>query len=145
MLSKKSLLKGGIFINNMINWNEFNQMFQDTFNLEMQKIDDLYLNVISEKKMSEFIEYQDIEIIDYLIQLHPIKGEIYVINDYCYDLGNGPFCLDADNLYNFVQTFNKKYGEPFYSTDIIIINFKLKHIWVFFHEGLCWFSDFNSI
>ena len=33
------------------------------------------------------------------------------------------------------------YGEAFYSTDIVIINFEKKLLWVFFHEGIYWLSE----
>lgn len=32
------------------------------------------------------------------------------------------------------------YGEAFYATDIIIVSFSEKMIWVLFHEGICWLS-----
>ena len=42
---------------------------------------------------------------------------------------------------SFVDTFYETYGEDFYSTDIIIINFAEKRIWVLFYKGRCWLSE----
>lgn len=48
--------------------------------------------------------------------------------------------LDACEIETFVKSFRKTYKQPFYSTDIIIINFEEKIIWVLFHEGICWLT-----
>ena len=54
--------------------------------------------------------------------------------------------LDASEIETFVKSFKEIYKQPFYSTDIVIINFEEKIIWVLFHEGICWLTrgEFNS-
>mgnify|MGYP001073376442 FL=1 len=70
-----------------------------------------------------------------------MKGELYVITDFCYFKKSGPFIVEASQIDDFVETFYKIYGEDFYSTDVVIINFEDKRIWVLFHEGRCWLSE----
>lgn len=49
------------------------------------------------------------------------------------------YCWDEVD-YDFVKDFKLVYNQAFYTTDIIIINFEEKLIWVLFHEGICWLS-----
>ncbi len=51
-----------------------------------------------------------------------MKGELYVITDFCYFKKSGPFIVEASQIDDFVETFYKIYGEDFYSTDVVIIN-----------------------
>jgi len=63
------------------------------------------------------------------------------ITDLCYEKKyGGAFFVEANSMAEFVQTYKNKFGEAFYSTDIIIISFEIKLIWVFHHEGVCWLS-----
>ena len=43
-------------------------------------------------------------------------------------------------MHDFVEEFLDEYGEVFYRTDLIVINFAQKLIWVLFHEGICWLT-----
>lgn len=63
-----------------------------------------------------------------------------MINDYCYERECGPFFLSAAEIMHFVKHFITYYDQPFYATDIVVINFEEKLIWVLFHEGLGWLS-----
>lgn len=113
---------------------------KEVFGFDFKTIDDLYIAVEKELKFSEFQEFDDREVIEYLYKLHPLCGELYIINDYCYDSANGPFCINEEQLDYFIESYKSQYGEAFYSTDIVIVNFREKRIWVFFHEGMCWTS-----
>lgn len=33
----------------------------------------------------------------------------------------------------------------FFSTDIVIVNFKEKLVWVVFHEGKCWLTKLDNV
>ena len=63
-----------------------------------------------------------------------------MITDYCYEKKCGPFVVDANHINEFVENFSTAFGEAFYSTDVIVISFTEKLIWVLFHEGICWLS-----
>lgn len=73
-------------------------------------------------------------------KLHPMNGMLYVITDYCYEKQCGPFIVKADQIDAFVEGFLTTNKEAWYSTDIIIVNFTERLIWVLFHEGICWLS-----
>lgn len=67
-------------------------------------------------------------------------GILYVITDLCYVDNKGPFVVRAEDIGSFVHTYSSTYKEPFYSTDIIVVNFEEKLLWVLFHEGVCWLT-----
>lgn len=106
-------------------------------------VDELYFNIIKQIEFGEEREFEDIEALFLLEKLKNFNGCLYVITDYCYEKKCGPFVLDASELETFVKSFRVIYDQPFYSTDIIIINFEEKLIWVLFHEGICWLSKGN--
>ena len=110
------------------------------FGKDFKNADELYFNVIKQINFEEGKELEDIEVLIILEELNKINGYIHVITDYCYEKQCGPFVLDASEIKTFVKSFRQNYDQPFYSTDIVIINFKEKLIWVFFHEGTCWLS-----
>lgn len=97
----------------------------------------MYYNIDRQIQLGENIELDDVEALECL---HIMNGELCVITDYCYEKQSGPFIVDAKQMKDFVKTFFEVYGEAFYSTEIIIINFTEKRIWVLFHEGICWLS-----
>ncbi|ANU47560.1 hypothetical protein ADH76_19900 [Enterocloster clostridioformis] len=113
------------------------QVFGKTF----KYVDELYLNVIKEIKFGEGNELNDNEALKYLQELHTMSGKLHVITDICYEKKCGPFVVDANMIDKFIDTFYSTYGQAFYSTDIVIINFEQKLIWVLFHEGVCWLSE----
>ena len=110
------------------------------FGKDFKNADELYFNVIKQINFEEGKELEDIEVLIILEELNKINGYIHVITDYCYEMQCGPFVLDASEIKTFVKSFRQNYDQPFYSTDIVIINFEEKLIWVFFHEGTCWLS-----
>lgn len=122
-------------------WNEFHNKMEQVFGKSFHQADDLYYNIKKEVNYGESIELNDIEALKYLQNLHIMKGTLYVITDFCYYKSRGPFIVKADEIKSFVSTFYETYGEDFYSTDIIIVNFEEKRIWVLFHEGKCWLSE----
>lgn len=124
----------------MITWNEFNDKMNNRFGMIFKRVDDLYFNVASKMNIGEDIEIEDIQALKYLQDLFPMRGKLYVITDTCYHNGNGPYAVDSGKVDNFVYTYMEEYGEPFFSTDIIIVNFEDKLIWVLFHEGVCWLT-----
>lgn len=103
-------------------------------------VDELYYKVTKEKKFGEGTGLNDCESLKLLQDLHNMQGELYIITDYCYEKKCGPFVINAKLIKEFVETFYLTYGETFYSTDIVIINFEEMLIWVLFHEGICWLS-----
>lgn len=111
-----------------------------TFGKDFKDVDELYFNVVKQTNFGERSELDDLEALSYLENLYSIKGYIYVITDYCYERKCGPFIVSASEIENFVKDFRLVYGEAFYSTDIVIVNFEEKLIWVLFHEGICWLS-----
>lgn len=111
-----------------------------TFGKSFKYADELYFNVCKRISFGEETELSDIEVLGYLRELHNMNGMLYVITDYCYENKCGPFIINANQFEDFVKNFLQVYGEAFYSTDIIVINFTEKIIWVFFHEGICWLS-----
>ena len=140
MLLRSSLLKGGTRLNSMMNWDEFNETMKNVFGRTFIDVDDLYFNVVREKRFGESIEIDDRLALDILKELKPICGEICVITDLCYRKDYGPFTMHANQLDKFVNDFSQNYGETFYSTDVIIVNFEQQMIWVLFHEGMSWLS-----
>ncbi|MDE7179167.1 MAG: hypothetical protein K2O59_15245 [Lachnospiraceae bacterium] len=113
-----------------------NLVFGRTFNV----VDDLYLNIVKQINFGEWIELDDLEALRYLEKLHNFSGQLCVINDYCYEKKCGPFLLNATDITHFAKHFITRYGQSFYATDIVIINFEEKLIWVLVHEGLGWLS-----
>lgn len=113
-----------------------NLVFGKTFHV----VDDLYLNIAKQINFGEWTELDDLEALSYLEKLHNFSGQLCVINDYCYEKKCGPFLLSAAEITHFVKHFITRYNQPFYATDIVIINFEEKLIWVLFHEGLGWLS-----
>ena len=112
----------------------------ETFGKSFKYVDELYYNVDKQIQFGEETELSDIEALEYLQKLHCMRGTLYVITDYCYEKKCGPFIVDSNQINNFVKKFFEVYGETFYSTDIIVISFTEKLIWVLFHEGICWLS-----
>ena len=104
-------------------------------------VDELYYNVVKERRFGERAELNDGESLKILQDLHNMQGELYIITDYCYEKRCGPFVVNAELIEEFVERFCSTYGETFYSTDIVIINFEEMLIWVLFHEGICWLSE----
>ena len=104
-------------------------------------VDELFFNVTKEVYFGEETELLDVEALKYLQDLHDMNGVLYVITDICYLKMCGPFVVNADEINMFVETFYATYNEAFYCTDIIIVNFEEKLIWVLFHEGICWLSE----
>lgn len=121
-------------------WNKFKQKIAETFDISFRTVDDLYFNVEKKIVFGEATELADSEAVDYLKSLHCMDGELYVITDYCYETNCGPFIMDSGELPDFVNAYYVNYGDSFYSTDIVIVNFEEKLIWVLFHEGICWLS-----
>ena len=114
-----------------------NQVFGKSF----KNVDELYFNVTNEIAFDEETELSDLDALKYLQDLHEMTDILYVITDVCYEKKCGPFVVKADDLQVFVECFYSKYNEAFYSTDIVIISFEKRLIWVFFHEGVCWLSE----
>lgn len=123
-----------------ISWDEFNHQLKEVFGKRMRLVDDLYFNVIKRMDIGEFTELEDMQSLNYLQDLCEMSGELCVITDYCYEKECGPFIVDASEINNFVKDFHAEYGEVFCSTDVIVISFTDKLIWVLFHEGICWLS-----
>ncbi len=111
-----------------------------TFGQSFKYVDELYHNVYKEIQFGEGVELSDIEALELLQKLHCMNGMLYVITDYCYEKKSGPFVIASTQINNFVKKFSSVYGEAFYSTDIIVVSFPEKLIWVLFHEGICWLS-----
>lgn len=150
VLSKKFLLKGGIIIIKKISWNEFGKRMKLVFGKDFKNVDELYFNVVKQINFGEGAEFEDLEVVIMLEKLNKLNGHLHVITDYCYENKCGPFVLDANEIETFVKSFRKIYKQSFYSTDVVIVNFEEKIIWVFFHEGICWltkgkFNDGDSV
>ena len=133
---KNILLKGGTIINKIITWNEFNDKMKKVFGKSFRYVDDLYFNVEKEVTFGENAELEDDQALRYLQDLYNMNGELCVITDICYEKNQGPFIVKSNEIQNFVNTYKLTFGEAFYSTDIIIINFEEKVLWVLFHEGI---------
>ena len=110
------------------------------FGKNFKYVEELYYNVIKENHFGEFVELDDNQALKYLTDLNEMTGELCVITDLCYENERGPFIINSCDIGNFVNSFLDVFGESFYSTDIIIVSFREKLIWVLFHEGLCWLS-----
>ncbi len=123
-----------------MSWGEFENKMYKILGKKFKYVDELYYNIDRQIQLGENIELDDVEALECLQSLHTMNGELCVITDYCYEKQSGPFIVDAKQMKDFVKTFFEVYGEAFYSTDIIIINFTEKRIWVLFHEGICWLS-----
>lgn len=113
------------------------------FGKKFKNVDELYFNVKKELIFGEENELEDMEALNYLKKLHNFSGELYIIADVSYCEEFGPFLVEAEDIDEFVSKFYCKYGEAFYSTDIVIVNFSEKLIWVLFHEGTCWLTIGN--
>lgn len=124
-----------------MSWTEFDNDMKQVFGKNFNSVDELYYNVTAEINFGEERELDDSEALKYLQDLHIMNGRLCVITDFCYEKECGPFVIDADEMNKFVDTFYLTYGEAFYSTDIVIINFEERLIWVLFHEGVCWLSE----
>ena len=114
------------------------------FNKNFKYVDELYFNVKKELFFGEENELEDMEALNYLKKLHEFSGELYIVTDVSYHKEFGPFLVDAKHIDEFVSNFYCNYGESFYSTDIIIVNFSKKLIWVLFHEGICWLTNADN-
>ena len=123
-----------------ISWQDFERKMIQVFGRNCHNVDGLYFNVIKENRIGERIRFKDDEVLRYLQELYNMTGELYVVTDYCYEHNHGPFIVRANEIESFVNTFKDIFGMPFYSTDVIIVNFEKKILWVFFHEGICWVS-----
>lgn len=127
-----------------IPWSEFEnrmeRVFGKKFNRKYSKVDELFFNVERQIKFGEENELSDSEALKYLQTLHSMSGELCVITDYCYEKNCGPFVIKAEDINNFVEKFQAFYGQAFNETDLIIVSFSEKMIWVLFHEGICWLS-----
>lgn len=119
---------------------EFENSMHDIFGKGFKYVDELYYNVNNQIQFGEESELSDVEVLVYLQKLHYMSGILYVITDYCYEKKCGPFVVDANHINEFVENFSTAFGEAFYSTDVIVISFTEKLIWVLFHEGICWLS-----
>ena len=117
---------------------EFENSMHDIFGKGFKYVDELYYNVNNQIQFGEETELSDVEVLVYLQKLHYMSGILYVITDYCYEKKCGPFVVDANHINEFVENFSTAFGEAFYSTDVIVISFTEKLIWVLFHEGICW-------
>lgn len=126
---------------NNIAWDEFDSKMEQVFGRKFSQPDDLYYNVSREISFGEGLEMNDREALKYLQDLCVMSGELYVITDFCYYTKSGPFIVQAEAMERFTDTFYETYGETFYVTDIIIVSFAEKRIWVMFHEGKCWLSE----
>lgn len=124
-----------------IEWKKFHDKMERVFGRSFVQADDLYFHVCKEVDFGENEEINDIEALKKLQALHDMKGELFVITDFCYYTKSGPFLVEASQLEDFVETFYQTYREDFYATDIVIISFEDKRIWVLFHEGKCWLSE----
>lgn len=124
-----------------MSWDEFNNKMNNIFGKSFIVVDELYFNIEKEINIGERRILDDYQVLKYLQELHEIEGPVYVITDLCYEKKyGGAFFVEANSMAEFVQTYKNKFGEAFYSTDIIIISFEIKLIWVFHHEGVCWLS-----
>ena len=119
---------------------EFENSMHEIFGKGFKYVDELYYNVNNQIQFGEETELSDVEVLVYLQKLHYMSGILYVITDYCYEKKCGPFVVDANHINEFVEIFSTAFGEAFYSTDVIVISFTEKLIWVLFHEGICWLS-----
>ena len=119
---------------------EFENSMHDIFGKGFKYVYELYYNVNNQIQFGEESELSDVEVLVYLQKLHYMSGILYVITDYCYEKKCGPFVVDANHINEFVENFSTAFGEAFYSTDVIVISFTEKLIWVLFHEGICWLS-----
>ncbi len=127
-------------MNQIMSWNEFEEKMAAAFGRSFRKVDELYFNVEKEIRIGERVRFGDREVLEYLRALHHMEGELCVITDHCYVCRHGPFVVEAKEITYFVDTYPAVFGEAFYSTDIIVVNFEEKLLWVFFHEGMCWLS-----
>lgn len=129
-----------IIIVKTLSWIEFEKQMNLVFKKNFKIVDELYFNVVKQINFGERSEMKDLEVLYYLEKLHNFNGQLCVITDYCYEKKCGPFVINASEIYNFVKDFMLVYNQPFYASDVIIINFEEKLIWVLFHEGICWLS-----
>lgn len=134
-------MRRDFIINKQMLWKEFQDKMLESFGRNFLYVDDLHFNVKKEIRIGERVEFDDYQILKYLTSLHIMEGDLCIITDWCYKEKEGPFIVNANELEQFVNTYKMVYGEAFYSTDIVIINFKKKLLWVFFHEGICWLSE----
>jgi len=114
---------------------------KQVFGRNFKYVDELYCNVTAKMNTGGERELDDCEALKYLQNLHIMNGNLCVITDFCYETKCGPFVMDASEINSFVDTFLDTYGETFYASDIVIISFEEKLIWVLFHEGICWLSE----
>lgn len=133
-------VKNLIVLNRIITWAEFHARMKERFGKSFRYVDELYFNVEKRISFGECRILDDSEVLGYLQDLHSIRGEVCVITDLCYDKEYGTFIIDSNDLERFINTFYSVFGEVFYSTDVIIVNFEEKIIWVLFHEGIGWLS-----
>ncbi len=127
-------------MSSIMSWGEFEKKMVETFGRSFRLVDQLYFNVEKEIRIGERVSFGDLEVLGYLQSLHHMKGELCVITDHCYERDHGPFVVGAEEITGFVDTYPEVFHDAFYSTDIIIVNFEEKLLWVFFHEGMCWLS-----
>lgn len=124
-----------------ISWAEFDAKLYEVFGKKMRIADDLYFNIVKQTVIGERSHIEDMEVLNFLQNLQEMEGELCVVVDYCYYKKCGPFIVNANEIYDFVEEFYDEYGETLYSlSDVIIINFEKKTIWVLFHEGICWLT-----
>jgi len=57
----------------------------------------------------------------------------------------GPFRIESANIKNFVNSHVEQFGERFLETDVFIVSFDLKSIWIFHHEGVYALIQHNMI
>ncbi|MDP4177254.1 MAG: tetratricopeptide repeat protein [Bacillota bacterium] len=78
-----------------------------------------------------------------LSDLQPFKGELLVVTHRSWFPNMSPFKVDANNIVEFAQKHLEIFGECFIGGDTIIISKENKQMWLFHHEGIYTYIEFN--
>lgn len=129
----------------IITWDNFKLNIKNNFDIDYIKIDDLFVAGTNWVSLEDWEDADDLELLDCLSRLKPMEGELTIVTEASYKKNLGPFCVKASGIREFVLAHYKNFEDRFFETDVIIANNEKKEIWIFHHEGVYAFMDFNSI
>lgn len=140
---------------NMISKEQFSDLIKGHFNIiKPNDVDSYFMSGITGKpincechRANEWWEQnpEDEEMYRLLENLHTFQGELLVVTRACWFENIGAFKVNSVELKKFVENHQRFFKYYFFDGDTLIINFELKLVWLFHHEGVYAFIDHNQI
>ena len=128
----------------LIPWDRLRDLIKMNFDINFNKIDDLCIPDIKWFSLENWLNADDLEILQCLESLYPFWGELMIVTDASYTKELSPFMVNSVHIGQFVKNHFSNFNQHFLETDAFIINFESKIAWLFHHEGIYGLAKYNK-